>query len=86
MPNLFEPDEDLDSDDSDLLEEAEEVDSLAGADYNRIAYYYDVEYEKIRLDFDFYREMARRAGANARILELACGAGSPDATFVKSGF
>jgi SAM-dependent methyltransferase len=47
-----------------------EVDSYAS-----IAYYYDLEYQNITDDIEFYTEMARQVGANPRILELACGSG-----------
>jgi ubiquinone/menaquinone biosynthesis C-methylase UbiE len=43
--------------------------------YDVFAHYYDEKYARIVMDIDFYTEMARSAGATARILELACGNG-----------
>ncbi len=44
-------------------------------DYDHFARYYDLEYQRVTADLEFYREMARHAGANPRILELAAGSG-----------
>ncbi len=83
MPAIFEPD----SPDDALEAEFEEAAELErGDDYNRIAYYYDLEYQKITYDLDFYREIARRVGANARLLELACGSGRVALPLLKAGF
>ena len=56
------------------------------SEYNPIAYYYDLEYSQISSDLDFYREMARQVGAQARILELACGTGRVALPLLRAGF
>ncbi len=56
------------------------------SDYNPIAYYYDLEYSRITGDLDFYREMARQAGAQARILEIGCGSGRVALPLLQAGF
>ena len=73
--------------DDEELEEAEDDSAFGmGDDYNSIAYYYDLEYQRFGFDLDFYRESARRAGANARVLELACGAGRLLLPLAQAGF
>lgn len=56
------------------------------SEYNPIAYYYDLEYIHVTADLDFYREMARQAGAQARILEIACGSGRVALPLLRAGF
>ncbi len=56
------------------------------SDYDPIAYYYDLEYSRVTADLDFYREMARQAGAQARILEVACGSGRMALPLLQAGF
>jgi ubiquinone/menaquinone biosynthesis C-methylase UbiE len=56
------------------------------SDYNSIAYYYDLEYSQVSGDLDFYREMARQVGAQARILEVACGSGRVALPLLRNGF
>lgn len=71
------------------LDLAEEVDeSYAGANYDNFAYFYDLQYtqRESQQDLEFYREQARRAGANARVLELACGTGRVTVPLAKAGF
>lgn len=54
--------------------------------YAPIAAYYDWEYRKVTSDIEFYQEMARQAGANPRLLELACGSGRLLLPLAESGF
>lgn len=61
--------------------ELEQVD-----DYDPFALYYDLHYQKLTVDLDFYREMARRVGAKARVLELACGSGRLALPLLQAGF
>src|SRR5689334_14929180 len=56
------------------------------ADYDSFAYYYDLEYQRVTADLDFYHEMARRAGARGQILELACGSGRISLPLLRAGF
>lgn len=56
------------------------------SDYDQIAYYYDLEYSQVTGDLDFYREMARQVGAQARILEVACGSGRVAIPLLEAGF
>ena len=55
-------------------------------EYEEIAYYYDLEYSQVTSDLDFYHEMARQVGAQARILEVACGAGRVALPLLKADF
>jgi len=55
-------------------------------DYDNFAFYYDLKYSQIDLDLGFYHEMARRAGANPKILELACGTGRVALPLLEAGF
>jgi len=54
--------------------------------YDNIAEYYDTKYAKFDADLDFYIEMVRRAGANARVLELACGTGRVTLPLLEAGY
>jgi SAM-dependent methyltransferase len=54
--------------------------------YDRIAYFYDLEYRYRRQDVRFYLEMARRAGSKSRILEVACGTGRVSQKLLEAGF
>ncbi len=54
--------------------------------YDPIAYYYDLEYRQVTGDLDFYREMARQVGAQAKILEIACGSGRVVLPLLQAGF
>ncbi len=54
--------------------------------YAPIARYYDLEYQSVTLDIEFYQEMARRVGANPRLLELACGSGRLVLPLARAGF
>jgi SAM-dependent methyltransferase len=56
------------------------------SEYDPIAYYYDLEYQQVVADLDFYREMARQAGAQPRILEIACGSGRVALPLLQAGF
>ncbi len=56
------------------------------SDYNSFAYYYDLKYQSFTYDLEFYEEMARQSGANARILELACGSGRVTLPLLEAGF
>lgn len=69
-------------------EDEEEDESYPGANYDNFAYYYDLQYSQrdSRQDLDFYRELARKAGANPRLLELACGSGRLTIPLAKAGF
>lgn len=58
----------------------------SGDDYDHFAFYYDLEYQNYDNDWPFYRELGRRAGANPRVLELACGSGRVALTLAKEGF
>ncbi len=71
--------------DSDF-DDTEEAEFGPVDDYDHFAYYYDQQYRTVSYDFEFYRELARRAGANARILELACGSGRLTLPLLKAGF
>ncbi len=53
----------------------EQDEYVAVDDYNRFAYYYDLYYRQVETDLDFWRRIGRRAGLEARVLELACGSG-----------
>lgn len=54
--------------------------------YDPIAYYYDLEYSRVTGDLEFYREMARQLGAQAHILEVACGTGRVTLPLLQAGF
>ena len=54
--------------------------------YAPIARYYDLEYQNVTLDIEFYLEMARRVGANPHLLELACGSGRLLLPLARAGF
>lgn len=54
--------------------------------YDRIAYFYDLEYRYRQQDVRFYLEMARRTGSKSRILEIACGAGRVSQKLLEAGF
>lgn len=54
--------------------------------YDRIAYFYDLEYRYRFQDVRFYLEMARRAGSKSRILEVACGTGRVSQKLLEAGF
>jgi SAM-dependent methyltransferase len=71
------------TDELDEIEELEEPE--AGAQYDAIAYYYNLQYETVSVDLDFYRELARRAVANAKVLELACGTGRVSVPLARAG-
>ncbi len=75
------------------LDESAEIEDLSDEaefgpvdDYDSFARYYDLKYQHIADDLDFYREMARRSGANARVLELACGSGRIALPLLRAGF
>jgi SAM-dependent methyltransferase len=86
------------SDDTADEDEGDEVDEPASASfpaaprfgptdsYDRIAYFYDLEYRYNVQDVRFYLEMARRAGSKSRILEVACGAGRVSQKLLEAGF
>ncbi|HEX2914994.1 MAG TPA: class I SAM-dependent methyltransferase [Chloroflexia bacterium] len=76
----------IDHEDEQDAYDEEEDEPVRGDDYDPFAYYYDLEYQQVKADLDFYREMARRAGANARILELACGSGRVGLPLLQAGF
>jgi SAM-dependent methyltransferase len=82
----------LDDQDDDEEEEdavAEEIgNSRFGPvdNYDRIAFYYDLEYSRNSQGLSFFHEMARRAGTKARILEVACGSGRVSHPLLKAGF
>lgn len=67
-------------------ESTADIDSLETDRYAAIAHYYDLEYQYTTSDFEFYREMARRAGANPHLLELACGSGRLLMPLAQAGF
>jgi SAM-dependent methyltransferase len=54
--------------------------------YDHFAHYYDLKYQQVMYDLDFYREMARRVGARAQVLELACGSGRITLPLLRAGF
>lgn len=77
----------MDSVESEEMEnEADDTELEPVDDYDPFALYYDLHYQKVTGDLDFYREMARRVGAKARILELACGSGRLALPLLKAGF
>jgi SAM-dependent methyltransferase len=55
-------------------------------DYNEWAWFYDLYYRQATTDFDLYRELARQAGSEARVLELACGSGRLTLPLLQAGF
>ncbi len=80
-------------DDSDQAYDGDEVAEPVKAsrfgpvdNYNRIAYYYDLEYKQRSQDIPFFLDMARRAGTKARILEVACGTGRVSQVLLEAGF
>jgi ubiquinone/menaquinone biosynthesis C-methylase UbiE len=54
--------------------------------YDVFAHYYEEKYASVVMDIELYTEMARRAGATARILELACGNGRVTLPLIELGF
>ncbi|MDB5078858.1 MAG: hypothetical protein JWP00_782 [Chloroflexi bacterium] len=77
--------------DGDLLEDPDQDDEedeeeAAVDNYDRIAYYYDLEYSRNHQGLRFFHEMARRAGTKARILEVACGSGRVSHPLLMAGF
>lgn len=80
------------ADDADEAGDADEPDADGDGgfepvdSYDRIAYFYDLEYRQRRHDVRFYLEMARRAGSKARILEVACGTGRVSQVLLEAGF
>ncbi len=55
-------------------------------EWNDFAYYYDLYYDLAEIDQSFYLEIAKRAGPEASILELACGAGRILLPLARSGY
>lgn len=55
-------------------------------DYDRFAYYYDLHYQQVKFDYDFYLELAGRFGPGAKILELACGSGRLFMPLLEAGY
>jgi SAM-dependent methyltransferase len=55
-------------------------------DYDNFAEFYEAKYADVTHDLEFFIEMARRAGANPRILELACGNGRVTLPLLEAGF
>src|SRR5436305_11809738 len=77
----------MDSVEADELDnEADDTELEPVDDYDPFALYYDSHYQKVTVDLDFYREMARKVGARARVLELACGSGRLSLLLLKAGF
>jgi SAM-dependent methyltransferase len=84
--------------DQDEEDEGDEVDEPSTAsfpaaprfgptdNYDRIAYFYDLEYRYNVQDVRFYLEMDRRTGSKSRILEVACGTGRVSHKLLEAGF
>ncbi len=70
----------------DSASEDDQASASQKVDYDSFADYYDLEYQQVTADLDFYHEMARRAGARGQILELACGSGRISLPLLQAGF
>ncbi len=79
-------DDDEDGDEAGEVSVAESARFGPTDNYDRIAYFYDLEYRYRRQDVRFYLEMARRAGSKSRILEVASGTGRVSQKLLEAGF
>ncbi len=59
---------------------------IAIDNYSHFAYYYDLYYQEYDEDVDLYQKIAQQVGAEARVLEVACGSGRLFMPLLRDGY